>query len=187
MNKQKKSGPAIFMDCVIAVTLVTAGICLYLHYFRKNGNSIILWMGVTSFTIMYHLWLRLLFGDVTRLLRDYIHYEQNWFREQKFEKKLYQILRVKKWKGKALTYDPAAFSLKDHSLEEIANTMSKSELDHWINEIISLSTLLFALIWGEFWIFCITAVAAMIFDAQFIVIQRYNRPRVIRLIEKTAA
>ncbi len=44
-----------------------------------------------------------------------------------------------------------------------------------------------ALIWGEFWIFCITAVVAMVFDAQFIVIQRYNRPRVIRLIEKTAA
>jgi len=30
----------------------------------------------------------------------------------------------------------------------------------------------------------ITALAAMIFDAQFIVIQRYNRPRAERIITK---
>ena len=30
----------------------------------------------------------------------------------------------------------------------------------------------------------ISAVAAMIFDAQFIVVQRYNRPIVIRLMER---
>ena len=61
--------------------------------------------------------------------------------------------------------------------------MAKSEVDHWINEIISLTTMLFAFIWGEFWIFCITAIAAMIFDSQFIVIQRFNRPRIVKLIE----
>lgn len=62
--------------------------------------------------------------------------------------------------------------------------MTKSELDHWINEIISLSTLLFALIWGQFWIFLISALAAMIFDGQFIIIQRYNRPRVMRILKR---
>ena len=91
---------------------------------------------------------------------------------------------MKQWKGKALTYDPESFSLKKHSLEEIANTMCKSEIDHWINEFISLSTILFAILWGELWIFAITALAAMIFDGQFIVIQRYNRPRVLKILEK---
>ena len=91
---------------------------------------------------------------------------------------------MKDWKGKALTYNPESFSLKEHSLEEIANTMAKSEVDHRINEAISLSTMLFAILWGEFWIFCITAVAAMIFDSQFIIIQRYNRPRIVRIIDK---
>ena len=62
--------------------------------------------------------------------------------------------------------------------------MIKSEVDHWINEAISVSTMFFGLIWGQTWIFLITAIAAMIFDGQFIVIQRYNRPRVIKLIEK---
>lgn len=62
--------------------------------------------------------------------------------------------------------------------------MSKSEVDHWINEVISLSTLLFAILWGKFWLFLITAIAAMIFDSQFIIIQRYNRPRIVKILEK---
>jgi len=40
--------------------------------------------------------------------------------------------------------------------------------------------------WGQFWIFLATSVAAMLFDAQFIIIQRYNRPRLIRLAERKA-
>ena len=182
MHRDKKSGPAIFMYCVIAITLVTAIICFALYYTNINKNGIILWVGITAFTIMYHLWMRIIMGNVSKLFN--INYKQNWFKERKFEKKIYKLLRVKKWKGKALTYNPELFSLKDYSLEEIANTMSKAEVDHWINEIISLSTLLFAIIWGELWIFSITAIAAMFFDCQFIVIQRYNRPRIVKIQEK---
>ena len=52
---------------------------------------------------------------------------------------------MKKWKDKALTYNPESFSLEEHSLEEIVNTMAKSEVDHWINEMISVSTIFFAI------------------------------------------
>ena len=62
--------------------------------------------------------------------------------------------------------------------------MAKSEVDHWINEVISVTTILFSCIWGQFWIFFITAIAAMIFDSQFIIIQRYNRPRIVKLLER---
>ncbi len=53
--------------------------------------------------------------------------------------------KAKTWKRKVLTYNPESFDLKTNSLEDIANTMVKSALDHWINEIISLTTLLFAI------------------------------------------
>ena len=82
---------------------------------------------------------------------------------------------------KALTYNPELFSLKKYSCHEIANTMTKAETDHWINEVISLSSLLFAFLWGEFHIFLITCIVAMLFDMQFILIQRYNRPRILKL------
>ena len=184
MKKLKISGPAIFMYCVIGITLLTTIICFYLYYGDIYISSVILWTGITAFTIMYHFWVRIIMGNVSKLFRKHIKYNQWWFKERKFEKSFYKLLRVKEWKGKALTYNPESFSIKKHSLEEIANTMSKSEIDHWINEAISLSTLLFAIPWGEFWIFFITAIVAMIFDSQFIIIQRYNRPRIIRIIEK---
>lgn len=161
MSKSKKSGPAIFMYTVIVITVIVSIICFILYYGNIYKNNIILWTGITAFTIMYHFWGRIILNNVSKLFKKNINYKQWLFKERKFEKKLYKILRVKDWKGKALTYNPESFSLKEHSLEEIANTMAKSEVDHWINEAISLSTMLFAIIWGEFWIFCLTAVAAI--------------------------
>lgn len=181
--KLNNSGPAIFMYSVIAICVITSIICFSLYYGGYTQSGVCLWIGITTFTIMYHFWVRIIMGNVSKLFKKNINYKQWWFKERSFEKKLYKILKVKSWKDKALTYNPKDFSLKDNSLEKIANTMAKSEVDHWINEIISLTTMLFAFIWGEFWIFCITAIAAMIFDSQFIIIQRFNRPRIVKLIE----
>ena len=184
MIKTKKSGPAIFMYCVIGTTLIVSTICFTLYYGDVLKNGAVLWTGIVAFTIMYHFWVRIIMGNVSKLFKKHINYKQWWFREKKFEKELYKLLRVKKWKDKALTYNPESFSLKEHSLEEIANTMAKSEVDHWINEAIALSTAFFSIVWGHFWLFFITAIAAMIFDSQFIIIQRYNRPRVVKSIER---
>jgi len=187
MSKPKKSGPAIFMYCVIGITLIVSIICFYLYYRNIYKNETILWIGIIAFTIMYHFWVRIIMGNVSKLFKKNINYKQWWFKEKGFEKKLYKLLRVKEWKGKALTYNPESFSLKEHSLDEIANTMVKSEVDHWINEAISLSTLLFIIPWGRTWAFILSAIAAMIFDSQFIIIQRYNRPRVLKVLEMEKA
>jgi len=184
MSKTKKSGPAIFMYCVIGITLITSIICFYLYYGNIQKNETILWIGIVAFTIMYHFWVRIIMGNVSKLFKKHINYKQWWFKEKSFEKGLYKFLRVKEWKGKALTYNPESFSLKKHSLDEIANTMVKSEVDHWINEVISLSTLLFIIPWGTTWAFVISAIVAMIFDSQFIIIQRYNRPRILKVLER---
>ena len=185
MSKPKKSGPAIFMYCVIGITLITSIICFYLYYGNVHKTEKILWIAIIAFTIMYHFWVRIIMGNVSKLFKKHINYKQWLFKKRKFEKQLYKLLHVKEWKGKALTYNPELFSLKDYTLEEIANTMTKAEVDHWINEVISLTTLLFAIPWGEFWIFLISAIVAMLFDSQFIIIQRYNRPRIIRILEKS--
>lgn len=184
MKVFQKSGPALFMYSVIAVTVITAAVCFGLYYGDVCVSPVVLWTGITAFTIMYHFWVRIIMGNVSKLFKRYINYKQWWFKEKKFEKKFYKFLRVKDWKGKALTYNPESFSLQEHSLEEIANTMAKSEVDHWINEVISVTTIFFSCLWGQFWIFLITAIAAMIFDSQFIIIQRYNRPRIIKILER---
>ncbi len=182
---KKPSDPAIFMNSTIVLMVLISLTCFTFYYGNKTDSNVVLWTGIVAFMIVYHFWLRLIMGNVTKLLS--ISPDFLLFREAPFEKKLYRLLRVKKWKGKALTYNPEEFSLKERSLEQIAATIRKSEIDHWINELISLSSILFAFLWGNWWIFILTAVIAMLFDAQFIVIQRYNRPRIMRLIKRYAA
>ena len=184
MKLFQTSGPAIFMYSIIALGVIISIICFTIFYGGYIESQVILWIGITAFTITYHFWVRIILGNVSKLFRKHINYKQWWFKERKFEKSLYKFLKVKEWKGKALTYNPEQFDLKENSLKQIVNTMTKSEVDHWINEAISISTIFFGFIWGKIWLFSITALAAMIFDSQFIIIQRYNRPRVIKIIER---
>lgn len=185
MKLLNNSGPAKFMYSIIAITLIASILCFYLYYSEIFEEKWVLIVGIVAFTIMYHFWVRIILGNISKLFRKNISYDQWWFKERKFEKKVYKFLNVKRWKGKVLTYNPNDFSLKEKSLEEIVNTTLKSELDHWINEAVSVSTMFFGFIWEELWLaFLISAIVAMIFDAQFIVIQRYNRPRLIKIIEK---
>lgn len=177
--KLNKSGPAIFIYLVIAAGLLISAVNFFIFYIIKIKNSAVLWIGIVAFMLVYHLWLRIIMGNITKLFK--LNYNMKWFKEKSFEKTLYKLLKVKKWKKKALTYNPELFSLKNYSFHEIANTMTKAETDHWINELISLSSLLFAVLWGKFHIFLITCIAAMLFDMQFILIQRYNRPRILKL------
>lgn len=182
MNKSPKSASAIFMYIVIGVMLTVAAFCFTLYYADFVKSRVVLWVGVVSFTVLYHFWLRILLGSFTRRLP--IRYTHAWFRQRKFETRLYRFLRVRKWKDKVLTYDPDAFSMEKHTYEEIAYAMAKAETDHWINELLSLSTLLFIPIWGAWWAFVPSVVLAMLFDAQFIVVQRYHRPIILRVIAR---
>ncbi len=178
--KTNMSGSALFMYIVIflCILLAATGLCVY--YTGVWTHAAVLWTGITTFTILYHFGGRILLGKLTLHLP--LNHQHFWFRQKRFERELYKLLRVRKWKEKVLTFDPDAFDLSKHTYEELVNTMTKAETDHWINELLSLTTLLFALLWGHFWLFFGTAVAAMLFDAQFIVVQRYNRPVLLRVI-----
>lgn len=182
MNKPKKSGSAIFMYTVIASMLLVSAVCFFLYYGGKTASVAVLWAGIVAFMIVYHFWVRIIVGNISKLIP--INPNHWWYKERFFEPRLYRLLRVRDWKGKALTYNPEQFDLKQRTLEQIAHTMAKSELDHWLNQLIALSSILFCLLWGQFWIFLATAAASMLFDGQFIVIQRYNRPKLMRVIAR---
>ena len=180
MKKTKLSGPAVFMYSVILLTFVLSALCFYLYYSDLQKCDAVLWTGIVSFMILYHFGLRILMGFVTKKLK--ISYAHPWYKSRRFEKKLYRLLKVRNWKDKVLTFEPDKYDFKNRTLPQLATTMAKSELDHWINELISVISILFAFIWGCAPAFVITAILAMLFDAQFIIVQRYNRPIVLRLM-----
>ena len=183
MKKRNLSGPAVFMYSTILLTVLISAVCFGLYYSGTYKSGIVLWAGIVSFMILYHFGLRIFFGNVTNKFK--INYSHPWYKPRKFEEGLYKLLLVRKWKEKVLTFEPDKYDFENVTLEQLATTMSKSELDHWINELISIFSMLFIFMWGCAPAFVISAVAAMLFDAQFIVVQRFNRPIVIRLINRT--
>ncbi len=170
------------MYSVILLTVLIAAVCFYMYYSNTYKSDVVLWIGIVSFMILYHFGLRILMGKITNSFK--INYSHPWYRPRKFEDGLYKLLKVRRWKEKVLTFEPDKYDFKNVTLEELATTMSKSELDHWINELISIFSISFAFIWGCVPAFVITAVVAMLFDAQFIIVQRFNRPIVIRLMNR---
>ena len=97
---------------------------------------------------------------------------------------MYEVLRVKKWKDKMPTFAPEMLDLKIHTWEEIAGAMCQSEVVHSIIVVLCFVPILATLIWGTFWVFFITSVLAAGVESMFVIMQRYNRPRVIRMIER---
>ena len=181
MKNTKLSGPAVFMYTSIAVMTLLSAVMLALYYGGITDSGIVRWTGIVSFMILYHFGMRILMGEVNKLWK--ISYKSAFFRPLKFEKRLYSLLRVRLWRDKVLTFRPDEFLMSKNTLDDIANTMAKVEVDHWVNEIISVSAIFFSLLWGAFPIFLVSSAVAMLFDAQFIALQRFNRPHVVRLIE----
>ncbi len=170
------------MNVTMLGCFLIALISFFLYYSGMVFSDSLLWCGIVSFMILFHFGLRILFGKFTvNIAFDHNH---SFFQTKKFEKRIFHLVRIRKWKDKVLTFDPQAYDFQNRTLDQLATTMCKSEIDHWINEGISIFSVVFSLLWGHFPIFAITAFAAMLFDAQFILVQRYNRPIVVRLMKR---
>ncbi len=79
------------------------------------------------------------------------------------------------------TYYPDTFSPKKHTWSEIAQAMCQSELVHEVNVILSFVPIIVTIWFGSFFVFLITSIGGAVFDLIFVVMQRYNRARVIKI------
>ncbi len=175
----KKNYFPLTIKCITVLSGLSALVCFHLNGFRPDG-----WVGtcaITSLTVFYHFLMRLAVGV---LVPKKVNTGHPWFRPHPWEEALYRRIGIKKWKKHLPTYDPRCFSLADNSLEQVINNMCQAELVHsWI-VVCSFLPLLFSLIFGEFMIFLLTSVAAACLDLTFVALQRSNRPRLVRLLEK---
>lgn len=95
-------------------------------------------------------------------------------------KRLYEILKVKNWKKKLITAKPKQFDLTVCSLEEILFNITQAEVAHEIMAFLSFVPLLFG---GAFIPCFVISVLASLIDIVYIIIQRYNRPRIMKLLK----
>lgn len=153
--------------------------------FLKTGSALLESLAITAGTLCYHLVMRLLVGySIDGRFHNHMDYTQDWFREKPWEKRLYEILRVKGWKDRMPTYNPGTFNSQAHTGEELVMAMCQAEVVHEI--IVPLSFLpLFTVRWlGAVEAFLITSILAAAFDLMFVIMQRYNRPRILRILKK---
>lgn len=161
-----------------------AGTLLFFILYAKLQIDWIESIAITFFTTTYHIGIRLLSPVILSLIfHKKYDYHHKWFQPKKYEQRLYKILNVKKWKNKVMVYDPSEFSLKVHSVDQIINNMCHAEVVHELIMLCSMLSIFFSIPFGALPVFVITTICATLFDSIFVIIQRYNRPRVIRIYE----
>ncbi len=171
----------IIMASLIFVAL-TLG-CDFLYFGTKN--ALVLTLAITFGTSSYHFVMRLAVGKcVDALLHNRVDYTKRWFRPLSWEGRFYRFLQVKKWKKHLFTFDPDAFSFEKRSVEEVIGATCQAEIVHEIIIVLSFVPLLFTIPFGAFFVFLGTSVGAALMDSAFVILQRFNRPRLISLLER---
>ena len=167
---------------------LTAGVTggLTLLFGLLSENALCLTLAITFGSTFYHFAMRLVVGGLGRFLPQGLD-RAFWFREQPWEKELYRRLKVKGWKGKMPTYRPERFDLRLHTLAEMIHTTCVAEITHEIIIPLSFAPLLAIPKFGAAPVFVITSLLAALFDGIFVIMQRYNRPRLLRLSRKEAS
>ena len=166
-----------------AVMPVIAVLCTALYL--RGGQDVFLTLAITFATISYHFIMRLIVGGIVNsIMKNHADLSRPWFRQRGWERKLYRLLRVKKWKGRVPACRPDFFDLSRHTPDEVAQAMCQAEITHEI--ILPLSFLpIFAAIWvGALPAFVITSVISAAMELVFIVTQRFNRPRIIKMLAR---
>jgi len=157
-------------------------------FYNITNFGIFLTLSISFCTTFYHFIYRFIiaaFLDVSHNKKLYKFYVYNnfWFKEKKYEKKIYKILKVKIWKHKVPTWSPESFSLKNHSKEELVLSTCQAEFIHEVNCILSFIPIIASIPFGKFWVFFFTSLFSAIFELIFVIVQRFNRPRLLNLIK----
>lgn len=183
----KKCG-AMCRIMLLVLSLGAIGCAGFGLAYAKSGSGWALSASITCGMFAYHMLIRFLAPAILCAV-THRHYNPRgrWFSEKPWEKRLYRVLRVKRWKGRALTFDPGDFSLQAHTAEEVVNSMCHAEAVHELIIPLSMSSLLFAIPFGSLAAFLITALLAVAFDLSFVIIQRFNRPRLMRIADRRRA
>lgn len=144
------------------------------------------WMEITAvtlLTIFFHSCVRPFTGVVIDLIyNNKMNYKRKWFKEKKFEKGLYKFLLVKKWKNFIPTYNKDQFDFNSKSIEDLIGATCQAEVIHELMFLESFIPLLLIIPYGKPLVFIITSVICAVIELIFIIVQRYNRPRLINFM-----
>ncbi len=171
------------MYSISVTTVLLTVLAFFLYCYTEI--SVLKAAAITFGTTAYHFLMRLAVGYVfDKIMKNRADYSHRWYKCSRLESKIYELIRVKHWKGRVPSYNPDYFDPKRHSWEEILEASCQAELVHETIILFSFVPILFSYWFGQPIVFISTSVCAAMIDLIFVILQRYNRPRIIRLIKK---
>ena len=168
---------------ILITACLFVGFAISLPVLIVTKNSAIETVTITIGIALYHFVMRLAVGTIVNsIMKNKANHENVWFREKNFEKKLYKLLRVRAWKKHLPTYSPDTFDTSQRTMKEIVGATCQAEIVHEIIMILSLLPIPLIPFLGGAAAVMITSVFAMLFDSLFVILQRYNRPKLVRVM-----
>ena len=172
--------------CMIRLALVFLVLFLISLFFRFTvGGGLWETLCITFAVTAYHFWMRLGVGQLLdHTLQNNVDYTKPWFRPRRFEPFLYRTIRVKKWKNHMPTYEAAYFDIRTHSITEIIKAGCQAEIVHEIIIVLSFLPVGLAFWFRPAGVFLATSFLSALVDSLFVIMQRYNRPRLLKLVSR---
>ncbi len=164
------------------LTLIFSG--LYLSFRWSWCLTAAISAGVTA----YHFVMRLAVGWLVPAVTGYrLDYRSAWFRPRRWEPGLYRMLKLRQLKNHLPTYDPRMYDLTQNTLSQVIRNTCGAEVVHELIMVLSFLPMLLIPRFGESLVFFLTSAIAALVDSLFVMAQRYNRPRLVRIHEKQEA
>ena len=124
-----------------------------------------------------------------RLLpKRWLHPDKFPFRTYAWEEKLWKALQIRKWQAKVpdmsriFTNIMPAKKLKRQTLSDLPRMIQETCVAEWTHGILSIAGLAMLWFWPGIGGICMTAVYILLGNLPFIVVQRFNRPRLQKLL-----
>lgn len=180
--KLKKNRTPLIMALVLFISIIATLTGIY--FYRKSPNvwleySVLLFGEIALQFLIMHIAAPV----VVIISGKKFRCDSFWFRPKKFEKRLYEKMQVKKWKTNTAVYNENEFSLQKHTPEELIMNMCSAEVVHEVIAVAGFLPVLFSFYIGHFRFLFLFSFVCGCAHMVFVVIQRYNRPRVVKLYE----
>lgn len=170
---------------VLLASLLIAGTAILSVLYMKTYYEVFLSLAITFGTISYHVVMRLLVGlAFCIVMKNRADYKKRWYHVSGHEMAVYERLNVKKWKRRMPTYDRTLFDPRLHTWEKIAQAMCQAELVHETIALLSFLPIIAGIWFGAYPVFAVTSVLAAGCDMLFVMMQRYNRQRIMTLLQR---
>ena len=180
MKKRKYTPLIMAMIMIIAII----GTILSVYMYIQTANELVLYISIILGVVAAHFFIMHISAPFVFLLfRKKFNYSSFWFTPKKFEKKLYKILKVKEWKTMVPVYESDEYSLKTHTAEEVIMNICHAEVVHEVIFITSYLPIICGLLISHWGVLILTSFVFSCCHLIFVMIQRYNRPRIVRLYE----